>query len=256
MSCDDVVEQFYGVYLLYCMNPKYKGRTYIGYTVDPNRRIKQHNKGKQAGGAWRTNNHGPWEMVLIVHGFPNDISALRFEWAWQHPDRSRRLRHVSSKSRTEKMYDYCLRVLSEMLRVGPWKRLPLTVRWLNQDYCRDLKAVPPLHMPMSYGPVVSAKVVSADKASDPESTLPLCLFCHDAVSDASSLSCVTPGCPLIAHIICLAQHFSQPGQLLPVEGNCPSCKSSMLWGDLVRKKKGCYSNLTAAPDPISIIDSP
>uniref|UniRef100_A0A1B6IUC2 GIY-YIG domain-containing protein n=1 Tax=Homalodisca liturata TaxID=320908 RepID=A0A1B6IUC2_9HEMI len=136
----DLVESFFGVYLLYSINPKYRGRTYIGYTVNPNRRISQHNKGCASGGARKTNNRGPWEMVLIVHGFPNDISALRFEWAWQHPQRSRRLRHVMRKKPREKDFSYRLRILLEMLRMGPWNKLPLTIRWLVEEYQQDFQA--------------------------------------------------------------------------------------------------------------------
>ncbi|XP_076334383.1 structure-specific endonuclease subunit SLX1 [Tachypleus tridentatus] len=165
------VENFYGCYILVSTNPKFKGRTYIGFTVDPNRRIQQHNKGMKAGGAWRTNNKGPWEMVLIVHGFPNEISALRFEWAWQHPLKSRRLRHVTSKARKETSFGYRFRVLSEMLRVGPWNRLPLTVRWLKEDSQIDFRAdtLPPVHMPITVGPVKCIKTLSSrEKVSDPK----------------------------------------------------------------------------------------
>ena len=39
------IENFYGVYLLVSQNVRYKGRTYVGFTVDPIRRLKQHNGG-------------------------------------------------------------------------------------------------------------------------------------------------------------------------------------------------------------------
>lgn len=139
--CDEV-KDFFGVYLLvsHSEESKFRGRTYIGYTVDPNRRIKQHNKGTQSGGAKRTSNGGPWKMVLIVHGFPNSISALRFEWAWQQPKVSRRLktiRGLDKRRSKESQFQHKFRILSEMLRIGPWNRLPLQIRWLGDEYFTD-----------------------------------------------------------------------------------------------------------------------
>ncbi|KAM4829352.1 structure-specific endonuclease subunit SLX1 isoform 3-T3 [Thomomys bottae] len=123
--------RFFGVYLLYCLNPKHRGRVYVGFTVNPARRVQQHNGGRKKGGAWRTSGRGPWEMVLIVHGFPSAVAALRDE-------------------------------------------------------------EPPLYCPHS-------------------------------------------DCPLKAHVICLAEEFlrEEPEQLLPLEGQCPCCKNSLLWGDLI-----------------------
>ena len=60
-------------------------RTYIGATVDPNRRLQQHN-GEKAGGARAT--HGRcWRRHTLVSGFPDSTAALQFEWAWKFRSR-------------------------------------------------------------------------------------------------------------------------------------------------------------------------
>ena len=92
-------------------------------------------------------NHNTYCSNLLLLFF------FQFEWAWQNPTKSRRLRHVFSKKTKESCVAYRFRVLSAMLNVGPWNRLPLTIRWLKQEYQMefDVEQQPPTHMPIVYG---------------------------------------------------------------------------------------------------------
>ena len=70
------------VYLLESTN----GNTYVGATVDVDRRLRQHNK-EIKGGAYATgikvNQGESWDRICYVKNFPNWQSALQFEWRFK-----------------------------------------------------------------------------------------------------------------------------------------------------------------------------
>ncbi len=70
-------------------------RTYIGATIDPDRRLAQHN-GQKGGGAKATRGRS-WHRVALVSGFPDERAVLQFEWAWKW--RSRQLSAKGVKGR-------------------------------------------------------------------------------------------------------------------------------------------------------------
>jgi structure-specific endonuclease subunit SLX1 len=67
-----------------------RGSTYIGATVDLNRRLRQHNK-EIKGGAHATgmkvSKGESWTRAAHVAGFPDWQSALQFEWRWKQLSR-------------------------------------------------------------------------------------------------------------------------------------------------------------------------
>lgn len=56
-------------------------RTYVGATVDPDRRLRQHN-GEICGGARATKGRC-WKRRYLIGGFADERAALRFEWRWK-----------------------------------------------------------------------------------------------------------------------------------------------------------------------------
>jgi predicted GIY-YIG superfamily endonuclease len=66
------------------------GNTYVGATVDLNRRLRQHNK-EIKGGATATGirvaKGETWTRAAHVSGFPDWQATLQFEWRWKQLSR-------------------------------------------------------------------------------------------------------------------------------------------------------------------------
>ncbi|XGW20873.1 hypothetical protein V3C99_004109 [Haemonchus contortus] len=236
-----VPDEFFGVYCLISRSQLsyYKNRCYIGYTVDPNRRIQQHNGGREKGGAKKTDNRGPWDMVCIIHGFPNSVAALRFEWAWQNPEKTRVLKGLSlKKTKKETPFAYRLRVACYLLNSRPWNNFALTFRWLlpSEELPFPDEVLPPKHVQKVYGlleksstEILPTKDCYVEKGE--------CRLCGNNIEKLTHLvRCLS--CAAHYHAKCLAlKNLKNERLLYPVQGTCPSCSQSFLWGDIIRDQR-------------------
>uniref|UniRef100_A0A7E4VML1 Structure-specific endonuclease subunit SLX1 homolog n=1 Tax=Panagrellus redivivus TaxID=6233 RepID=A0A7E4VML1_PANRE len=266
-SSTSVEYEFFGVYCLISRSPvpNYKNRCYIGYTVDPNRRIRQHNAGKHAGGAKKTSDRGPWDMVCIVHGFPNSVAALGFEWAWQNPAKSRRLKLLNLKKKPkESQFAFRLRIVCHMLNTDPWKRLSLTFRWLipSEEIPFPTEIPPPKHVTKRYG-LVEKQTVDVPQTVAGFQRISDCYLCRKPIESLSQFV----RCQQIAlcstahfHMTCLAEKILREASefedaLFPIEGRCPRCFSSWQWGQLITDQRALIAISTVAKDNLKIAHS-
>jgi structure-specific endonuclease subunit SLX1 len=115
------------VYLLVSTN----GNTYVGATVDLERRLRQHNK-EIKGGAHATSmkvvKGEIWERAAHVSGFPNWQAALQFEWRWKQISRKYSIKMNPLERRIKALKDLLAleRPTSKALLYSEWPSPPET----------------------------------------------------------------------------------------------------------------------------------
>jgi structure-specific endonuclease subunit SLX1 len=114
------------VYLLVSTN----GNTYVGATVDLNRRLRQHNK-EIKGGAHATgikvSQGETWTRAAHVSGFPDWPAALQFEWRWKHLSRKYGLKMNPLERRMNALRDLLTleRPTSKAIAYSEWPAPPV-----------------------------------------------------------------------------------------------------------------------------------
>ena len=120
------IQNFY----VYLLQAKKHNKTYVGFTVDPDRRIRQHNR-ELRGGAAETGIKEGWRMILKIVGFKTKKHALRFESMFQKPLNRKLSRKVISenvKSRADGSLERKLEELEYLIPLYPHK---LRVIYIN-----------------------------------------------------------------------------------------------------------------------------
>ena len=248
-------EEHYHCYLLRSQDPKHPYKTYIGFTVNPHRRLRQHNGILKHGGARRTRHAGrPWEFAVIVHGFPTQKMALQFEWAWQHCDKSLVVRasigdEAARKAKRKRGLRGQLEILKMILNQCPdlFSRQKLALYFFNENMLSmyeniDLErtdGAPELSLRqvcavenMPFFPSRTLRTHQMDEIHDDglddhiaenASEHPVdCVWCRRAISRPDRDTCFRCDlCGSALHDVCADLHFSRKEEV------CPTCGTTV-----------------------------
>tara|TARA_B110000027_G_C16122057_1_gene303743 strand:+ start:1670 stop:2047 length:378 start_codon:yes stop_codon:yes gene_type:complete len=107
------------------------GSTYIGATVNLDKRIRQHNKDIKGGAtatSIKVNQGEAWTYVCYVENFPKWNEALKFEWRWKQISRQ-----IQKKNPKQNPREKRLEALDLLLKLDrPTSKAMLYNEWENK----------------------------------------------------------------------------------------------------------------------------
>ena len=124
------------VYLLMCTD----NATYVGATVDLNRRLRQHN-GEIKGGARATTSKvkkgKTWKRVCHISGFPDWNATLQFEWRWKQISRKLEKTQFPMERRMKALHQLLLleRPTTKAIKYTEWEEQHIVHIENNIDVC-------------------------------------------------------------------------------------------------------------------------
>lgn len=132
------------VYLLYCES----NSTYIGATVNLEKRLRQHNcyiKGGAHATSLKVKQGESWKRACYIEGFPDWQAALQFEWRWKQISRSLPSNLFPLKRRMIAL-DRLLKLEKPTSKASPYKDwiIPPNIIFENdqaKDYYYDLNKI-------------------------------------------------------------------------------------------------------------------
>ncbi|VVA39400.1 PREDICTED: structure-specific endonuclease [Prunus dulcis] len=105
-------------------------------------------------------------MVLCIYGFPTNVSALQFEWAWQHPTVSKAVRQAAASFKSPRGLVSKIKLAYTMLTLPPWQSLNITVKFFSTQYTKHSAGCPRLPEQMKVKVCSMDELPSCTKPSD------------------------------------------------------------------------------------------
>jgi structure-specific endonuclease subunit SLX1 len=230
--------------------------------------LRQHN-GDIKNGAFRTCRFRPWVHIAIVAGFPNKITALQFEWQWQHPHLSRitskqaKEQNIGQQARDAKKKLEALQILVDS---PTWKQLKLSVYIVkdnikvNEEQLRVM--FPAANCNLHFVTVDEVATLHADLKQTMTNVGPApepcsCTLCagtieitEERVSRSEEASAqkywACDVCSACTHLVCSSRMlFTESAktnrdirrpQIIPTTTSCPVCSTTYDWITIVRTK--------------------